>query len=55
MRQLEHWIQKSRRDAKIKLYKTMDVSVLLCGSELWILTDRDRPKMQAAEMRFNGG
>ena len=43
---------KTRKDTRIKFYKTMAVPVLMYGSESWINTKKGDSKIQAAEMRF---
>lgn len=43
---------KTRKDTKLKFYKIMAVPVLMFGSESWILQERDRSKIQSAEMKF---
>ncbi|KAJ4432143.1 hypothetical protein ANN_20759, partial [Periplaneta americana] len=43
---------KTRKETKLKFYKTMAVPVLTYGSESWIIKERDKSKLQAAEMRF---
>jgi hypothetical protein len=39
-------------ETQIKFYKVMAVSAGLYGSENWVLTDKDKNRIQAAEMRF---
>ena len=43
---------KTRRETKLKFYKTMAVPVLLYGSESWITKQRDKSNIQSAELRF---
>lgn len=43
---------KTRKDTKIKFYKTMAVPILTYGSESWVVKETDKRKLQAAEMRF---
>ncbi|KAJ4429720.1 hypothetical protein ANN_21924 [Periplaneta americana] len=42
---------KTRKETKLKFYKTMAVPVLTYGSESWIIKERDKSKLQTAEMR----
>jgi hypothetical protein len=42
-------IHQSRQ---IKFYKVMAVSTGLYGSKNWVLTEKDKNRIQAAEMRF---
>jgi hypothetical protein len=44
--------QKSLNKTKIKLYNTLDLPVLLCGSETWTVTARDGRRITAAEMKY---
>jgi hypothetical protein len=39
-------------EPKIKFYIVMTVSAGLYGSENWALTEKDKNRIQAAEMRF---
>jgi len=39
-------------ETQIKFYKVMAVSAGLYGSENWVLTEKDKNRIQAAEMRF---
>jgi len=43
---------KTRKDTKIKLYKTMAVPSLMFGSETWVDTKRNQSKIQSAEIKF---
>jgi hypothetical protein len=43
---------KARLEIRRKFYKVMAVSVGLYGSEKWVLTQKDKDSIQAAEMRF---
>jgi hypothetical protein len=43
---------KTRTKTQIKFYKVMVVSDGLYGSENWVLTEKDKNRIQAAEMRF---
>lgn len=43
---------KTRKETRLKLYKTMVVPILTYGSETWVPSKLDRSKIQAAEMRF---
>lgn len=43
---------KTRKDTRVKLYKTMATPVLMYGSETWTPTQTDLNKIQTAEMRF---
>jgi hypothetical protein len=42
----------SRPDAQIKFCKTVAVSTGLYGSEAWVMSARDRSRLQAVEMHF---
>jgi hypothetical protein len=39
-------------ETQIKFYKVMAVSAGLYGSEKWVMTEKDKNRIQAAEMRF---
>lgn len=43
---------KTRRQTRVKLYKTMSVPVLLHGSESLVLLQKTLGNIQAVEMRF---
>ncbi|KAJ4451178.1 hypothetical protein ANN_02620 [Periplaneta americana] len=43
---------KTRKDTQIKLYKVMAIPTGLYASETWTLKEKDRSRLQAAEMRF---
>jgi hypothetical protein len=43
---------KTRTKTKIKVYKVMTVSAGLYGSGNWVLSEKDKNRIQAAEMRF---
>jgi hypothetical protein len=43
---------KTRTETQIKLYKVMAVSDGRYGSENWVLAEKDKNIIQAAEMRF---
>lgn len=43
---------KTRRETQLKFYKVMAVPALLYGAETWVLTKKDRLRIQAAEMKF---
>lgn len=43
---------KARKETMLKFYKTMAVPAGLYGAESWVLTNRDRSRIQASEMRF---
>jgi hypothetical protein len=43
---------KTRTETQIKFYKVMAVSAGLYGSENWVPTEKDKSRIQAAEMRF---
>jgi hypothetical protein len=43
---------KTRTETQIKFYKVMVVSDGRYGSENWVLTEKDKNRIQAAEMRF---
>ena len=47
-----HFKHKSRRDTRIKMYKTITVPILLYGSELQVLDKREDNHIQAVEMKF---
>jgi hypothetical protein len=44
--------QKTLRKTRIKLYNTLALSVLLCGSETWTIKARDAGRITAAEMKY---
>jgi hypothetical protein len=39
-------------ETQIKFYQVMAVSAGLYGSEKWVLTEKDKNRIQAGEMRF---
>jgi hypothetical protein len=39
-------------ETQIKFYKVMALSAGLHGSENWVLLEKDKNRIQAAEMRF---
>jgi hypothetical protein len=41
-----------RVETQIKFYKVMAVSAGLYGSKNWVLTEKDKNRIQAGEMRF---
>jgi hypothetical protein len=43
---------KTRTETKNKFYKVMAVSAGLYSSWNWVLTEKDKNRIQAAEMRF---
>jgi hypothetical protein len=43
---------KTRTETQNKCYQVIAVSAGLYGSENWILTEKDKNRIQAAEMRF---
>jgi uncharacterized GH25 family protein len=46
-------IQKTNRnETQIKFYKAMAISAGLYGSKNWVLTEKDKNRIQAAKMRF---
>jgi hypothetical protein len=47
--------KKTREETNLKFYKIMAVPVLLYGSETWIPRKRDWARIQAAEMKYDGG
>jgi len=55
MRQLGRRVLGRRelsRKAKLAVYRSIFIPTLTYGHELWVMTDRTRPRVQAAEMRF---
>ena len=55
MRQLSRGVLGKRelsREAKLAIYRSIYVPTLTYGHELWVLTERTRSRVQAAEMRF---
>ena len=38
--------------AKLSIFKTVFVPILICGHESWVMTERVRSQVQAYEMRF---
>ena len=40
------------RKAKLSIYRSIYVPTLTCGHELWVMTERIRSRIQAAEMSF---
>jgi hypothetical protein len=45
-------IIKSPEADQIKIYNTLVIPILLCGSEAWTLKERDKPRITAAEMKL---
>jgi hypothetical protein len=43
---------KTRTETQIKFYKVMAISASLYGNKNWVLTEEDKNRIQAAEMRF---
>jgi hypothetical protein len=43
---------KTRMEKQIKFYKVIAISAGLYGSEIWVLTEKNENRIQAAEMRF---
>jgi hypothetical protein len=43
---------KKRKDTLMKFYKTMAVTIISYCSESWVISKKDKDKLQAAEMRF---
>jgi hypothetical protein len=43
---------KARTEIQIKFYKVKAVSGGLYSSKNWVLTEKDKNRIQAAEMRF---
>jgi hypothetical protein len=44
--------QKSLKKTEIKLYTTLDLPVLLHGSETWTIKARDARRITAAEIKY---
>ena len=44
--------QKTHKKTRIKLYNTLALPVLLCGSETWTIKARDARRITAAEMKY---
>lgn len=44
--------QKTRKETRIKFYKTMAVPLLLYGSETWVINKKISSRIQSAEMSF---
>ena len=44
--------QKPLKKTRIKLYNTLALPVLLCGSETWTVIARDARRITAAEMKY---
>jgi hypothetical protein len=44
--------QKTIKKTRIKLYNTLALPVLLCGSETWTVIARDARRITAAEMKY---
>jgi hypothetical protein len=44
--------KQTRTERQIKFFKVMAVSAGLYGSENWVLTEKDKNRIRAAEMRF---
>jgi len=44
--------KKTLKKTTIKLYNTLALPVLLCGSETWTMKARDARRITAAEMKY---
>jgi hypothetical protein len=44
--------QKNLKKTRIKLYNTLALPVLLCGSETWTIKARDARRISAAETKY---
>ena len=44
--------QKNLKKTRIKLYNTLTLPVLLCGSKTWTVKTRDARRITAAEMKY---
>ena len=49
---LDH--KKTLKKTRIKLYNSLTLTVLLCGSETWTIKARDARRISAAEMKYMG-
>jgi len=47
---LDH--KKTLKKTRIKLYNSLTLTVLLCGSETWTIKARDARRISAAEMKY---
>ena len=47
--------KETRRDTKLKIYRAVYRPVLTFGCESWVMTQRQRSKVRAAEMRYLRG
>jgi hypothetical protein len=47
--------KKSLKKTRIKLYNTLAIPALLCGSESWTIKARDATRVTAGEMRYERG
>lgn len=36
----------------LKLYKVMDIPVMMCASQTWVITTKNEKKIQSSEMQF---
>ena len=55
MRALHHSVvlkRKLSRKAKLSMFKSIFVTILIYGHQSWVMTERARSQMQASEMRF---
>jgi hypothetical protein len=43
---------KVRKVTLLRFYKIMAIPTLMCGSECWTLTKRQKSRLEAVEMRF---
>jgi hypothetical protein len=43
---------KVQKGTRIKLYTTLSLPALLCGSETWTVKSKDKSRLTADEMRF---
>ena len=55
MRALHYSVAMKRelsKNAKLSIFKTVFVPILIYGHESWVMTERMRSQVQASEMRF---
>jgi hypothetical protein len=47
-------INKTRKETRLKFYKTMAIPALMYGREIWVPTKKDQTRIQSTEMNFLG-
>ena len=40
------------REAKVTVFEAVAIPTLMCGCEVWVLTEKEKSRLQATEMRM---